>query len=132
MKLRVLMPSQVVMEEDVVHVTVEGLTGSLGIRPGHAPLVTALVQGILSARLPGGRQRHVALDGGVMLVNADLVEVVSRQAVAGDDLDSLEKTALAQFQKEAQEQQANYIAFEKMRIRFMRSILEFERAEGGR
>ena len=129
MRLRVLTPNEVVLEEEVVHVTVEELMGSLGVRPGHAPLVTALVQSILTARLPGGRERYVAVNGGVMLVNPELVEVVSRQAVASDDMGSLEKSALAQFQKEAEEQQANYVAFEKMRIRFMRSILEVERAE---
>ena len=132
MKLRVLMPAQVVLEEQVVHVTAQGLTGSLGIRPGHAPLVAALARDILMARLPDGRERYVALNGGVMVVNADLVEVVSRQAVASDDVRSLESVALVQFQKEAAEQQANYIAFEKMRINFMRNVLELERAEVAR
>ena len=128
MKVRVLAPGRVVLETDAAHVTVEDLTGSLGIRPGHAPLVTALARGILTVRLPGGRERHVAVNGGVMGVRPDMVEVVSRQAVASDDLSGLEDTALAQFEKEERQQQASYVAFEKMRIRFMRNVLEFERA----
>ena len=128
MKVRVLTPSRVVLEADAVHVTAEDLTGSLGIRPGHAPLVTALVRGILTVRSRGGRERHVAVNGGVMVVRPDLVEVVSRQAVASDDFQRLEGTVLAQFDSEAREQQANHVAFEKMRVRFMRSILEIERA----
>ena len=43
MKLRILTPTEVVLEQDAVHVTVEDQTGSLGIRPGHA----ALIQGDL-------------------------------------------------------------------------------------
>ena len=107
MKLRVLTPGEIVLEEDVGHVRVEELAGSLGIRAGHAPLVTALVPGILIARLAGGRERYVALNGGVMVVTPQMVEVVSRQAVASDELGGLESTVLAQFQKVAQEQQAN-------------------------
>ena len=40
MKLRILTPTEVLLDKDVVHVTAEDATGSLGIRPGHAALVT--------------------------------------------------------------------------------------------
>ena len=68
MKLRVLTPTEVVLDEDVVHVSVEDPTGSLGFRPGHAPLVTPLVRGILTARDAAGRERYVALDGVISLI----------------------------------------------------------------
>ena len=129
MKLRVLTPAEVALETDVAHVTVEGLSGSLGIRPGHAPLVTALARGILIARAAGGRQQYVAVNGGVAVVTPETVEVVTRQAVVSDDMGALEATALAGFDKEAQQQQAGHVAFEKMRIRFLRSVLEMEKAE---
>ena len=128
MKLRVLTPTEVVLDEDVIHVTVEDPTGSLGIRPGHAPLVTPLVRGILMARRTGGGEHYAALNGGVMLVSRDLVEVVSRQAVASDDLGHLEDTVLAQFEKEADADLTNHVAFEKMRISFMRRVLEMDTA----
>ena len=128
MKLRVLTPTDVVLDEDVVHVTVEDPTGSLGIRPGHAPLVTPLVRGILMARRPGGAEHYAAVNGGVMLVSRDRVEVVSRQAVASDDLRHLEDTVLAQFDKEADADRANHVAFERMRINFMRRVLEMDTA----
>ena len=128
MKLRVFTPVEVVLEADVVHVTVEGPTGSVGVRPGHAPLVTPLVRGILMARSADRRHRYVAVNGGVMIVNDDLVEVVSRQAVAGDDLTHLEDHVLARFEQEDDEDRTNRVAFETMRIDFMRRILEMDRA----
>ncbi len=121
MKLRVFTPTEVVLDEVVVHVTVEDPTGSLGIRPGHAPLVTPLVQGILIARSPGGKERYLALNGGVALVNRDVVEVVSRQAVQSDDLEHLEQ--------KAEEDRTNFVAFEKLRLSFMRRLLELEKGE---
>jgi len=127
MKLRVLTPTEVVLDEDVQHVTVEDPTGSLGIRTGHAPLVTPLVRGILMARSLNGHTKYVAVDGGAVVVTRDGVEVVSRQAVLSDDLGHLEDTVLARFQQEADQDKTRHVAFEKMRINFMRQVLELER-----
>ena len=121
-------PTEVAFEQDAVHVTVQDATGSLGIRPGHAPLVTALVPGIVMARVAGGRESYVAVDGGVMLVDGKTVEIASRRAVTGDNLDHLEGTVLAGFEKDAADDAANRVAFEKMRIQFMQGVLEFDRA----
>jgi F-type H+-transporting ATPase subunit epsilon len=126
-KLRVFTPTEVVFEDEVAHVTVEDPTGSLGIRPGHAPLVTPLVQGILVARAADGRERYLALDGGVALVNRDVMEVVSRQAVESDDLAHLEETVLGEFERRADEEKSSFVAFEKMRLSFMRRLLELEK-----
>ena len=129
MKLRVLTPTEVVLEDDVVHVSVEDPTGSLGFRAGHAPLVTPLVRGILTARSADGRERYVALDGGVAIVGNDVVEIASRQAVESDDLDHLERNVVSEFARQAQQDQANFVAFEKMRLSFMRRLLELEKGE---
>lgn len=128
MKIRVLTPTEVILEQEVIHVTAEDPTGSLGIRPGHAPLVTPLVAGIVVARAPGGAEDYVAINGGVMIVTGDQVEIVSRQAVAGRDLARLESTVLAEFDKEEQDGRTNKVAFEKMRLEFMRNVVEFDRA----
>ena len=129
MKLRVFTPTDVVLEEDVAHVTLEDPTGSLGVRPGHAPLVTPLVQGILIARDEEGAERYLALNRGVALVNRDRVDVVSRQAVESDDLAHLEQNVLAEFEQEENEDRSNFVAFEKMRLSFMRRLLELEKSE---
>ena len=128
MRLRVMSPTEVVLDQEVIHVTAEDVTGSLGIRPGHAPLVTPLAPSIVVARGPDGRERYVAVNGGAMLVSGNEVEIVSRHAVASDDMAHLEATALAEFDREAQEDQHNRVAFERLRIDFMRRVLEVDRA----
>ena len=128
MKLRVLTPTEVMLEQEVAHVTAEDLSGSLGIRPGHAPLVTALVPGIVVARAPDGTQRYLAVRGGVMLVGGEEVEIVSRQVVASSDLGHLAETVVKRFEKQDEQDRTNRVAFEKMRLSFMRRVLESERA----
>lgn len=129
MRLTVFTPTEVVLEQEVTHVTVEDPTGSLGFRPGHAPLVTPLARGILVARDTEGAERYVALDGGVAMVDRDEVEVVSRRAVESEDLEHLERNVLAQFRARAEEEKTNFVAFEKMRISFMRQLLRLEKGE---
>jgi len=130
MILRVLTPTQVVVEQEVIHVTVEDVTGSLGIRPGHAPLVTPLTASLVIARKPGGDEDYVAVNGGVMVVDAQSVKVVSRKAVLSSDLEHLENDVLEGFDRETEQDKKNVVAFEKMRLDFMRRILEFDRAGG--
>ena len=128
MRLRVLTRTEVILDEDVVHVTVEDGTGSLGIRPGHTPLVTPLVPGILVARGEDGRERYAAINSGVLLVNDDVVEVVSREAAVSDDLEHIENTVLERFRSDVDSDRSNRTAYEKMRIGFLRRLMEFELA----
>ncbi len=129
MKLRITTPTKAIIEQEVVHVSAEDPTGSLGIRPGHAPLVTPLVPGVVTARAAGGGEQYVAVNGGVMVVNGEAIEIVSRQAVASQDLAHLEQTVVAGFEKEMENDKANRMAFEKLRVTFMRGVLDYDRAD---
>lgn len=129
MILRVLSPTEVALEQEVAHVTMEDPTGSLGVRPGHAPMVTPLVPGILTARAADGTERYLAVNGGVAVVNRDIVEVVSRQVVESDDIGHLERDVLTEFDRQDQQDRTNFVAFEKMRLAFMRRLLELERGD---
>lgn len=126
MKVRVITPTDIVLETDAAHVTVEDVAGSLGIRPGHIPMVTALDACMLLARDPAGAEHHVAIDGGVLVVAADTVTVTSRRAVPGDDLEHLEGTVLADFKTEADHERNANAAFQKLRIAFMRRLFDME------
>lgn len=128
MNVLVLTPTQVVLECEAVHVTAEAPSGSLGVRPGHAPLVGPLVRGVLLVRRPDGSESYVAVDRGVLLVENDMVRVVTRQAVTGTDLEQLERTAQETFERQDEERKSTRVAFEKMRLQFMRGLLEFEQA----
>ncbi len=128
MNVTVMSCTTVALEKEAAHVTVDDPTGSIGIRPGHAPLVTSLVQGIVIARGADGHEDYVAVDGGVLVVNGDSVRIASKRAVASVDLRHLEDTVLKQFETEADADKTNHTAFEKMRIDFMRRVLEFEQA----
>ena len=66
-------------------------SGSFGMLPGHADLLTALVPSVVRWRTADGAARFCAVRGGVFTVSAGRnVSVACREGVVGDSLDELE------------------------------------------
>jgi len=130
MRVRIMSCTEVVLDREAVHVTAEDPGGSLGIRPGHAPLVAPLEQSIVTVRTENDGETYVAVNGGVLVVTGPEVRIASRQAVAGTDMAHLEDTVLKRFQEEAEASKASRTNFERMRLDFMRRVLDFEQAGG--
>ena len=128
MNVAVITPTAVVLDAEAVHVTVEDVTGSLGFRPGHLPLATALAVGLLVARDESGAETYVAVDGGVLVVANDTVTVTSRRAVTGDDLDRLEGTVLEDFRNDAERERSANTTFQRLRVAFLKRLLDLDKA----
>jgi len=90
--LTVTTPAQILVESgDVVAVRAEDQTGSFGILPGHADLLTVLVPSVLRWRTADGAARFCAVRGGVFTVASGRdVAVACRGGVVGDSLGELE------------------------------------------
>ena len=91
MKLVITTPVQVAVEaEGLLSLRAEDASGWFGIRPGHADFMTVLCPSVVSWLDADGIERFCAVLGGVLTVrNGAEVEIATRQAFAGDDLDSL-------------------------------------------
>ena len=92
MKLIVTTPMRVLVQaDDVAAVRAEDASGAFGILPGHTDLLTVLTASVLTWRDGSGRERHVAVRGGVLTVcGGRTVQVATREGFVGDDLDRLE------------------------------------------
>ncbi|MBD3308113.1 F0F1 ATP synthase subunit epsilon, partial [candidate division KSB3 bacterium] len=66
MKLRVLLPTRVLLDEEVTKVTAEAENGMFGILPRHVDFVTILVPGIVSFEIDG-KEEFLAVDEGVLV-----------------------------------------------------------------
>ena len=56
MKLKVLLPTEVLVDEEVQKIGAEAEDGELTLLPRHIDLTTTLAPGVLSFELPGGRE----------------------------------------------------------------------------
>ncbi|MGV3344626.1 F0F1 ATP synthase subunit epsilon [Enterobacteriaceae bacterium LUAb1] len=68
-------------------IQVSGSEGDLGIRPGHAPLLTAIKPGMIRIVKQHGEEEFIYLSGGVLEVQPDAVMVLADTAIRGTDLD---------------------------------------------
>lgn len=71
----------------VQSIQVSGSEGELGIRPNHAPLLTAIKPGMVSIVKQHGEEEVIYLSGGVLEVQPGAVTVLADTAIRGSDLD---------------------------------------------
>lgn len=116
MRLRIITPLSVVVDEDIDGLRAEDASGSFGILAGHAPFVTALAVSIVSWR-KADLEQFCALRGGVMTVgDTSDIDISTREAVTGDDLSTLDADVLARFQSDADVERTEHV--ETMRLQF--------------
>lgn len=126
MRLVVTTPVSILLDEDNVgHVRAEDETGGFGIAPGHAEFLTALEISVLTWLDAGGAEHHVAVRGGVLRVNGDVVEVATRQAVGEDALDRLGRAVLERFRKEAREEEEDWTSAARLNVAMVRQVQRY-------
>ncbi len=72
--LKVITPKKLLVDAQVDEVTLPSLEGSLGILPGHRPLVAALGKGVLSYRM-AKREEEFVVRGGFAEIQPEKVLV---------------------------------------------------------
>ncbi len=92
MKLKILLPAGVLLEEEVEQVTAEAENGFFTLLPRHIDFVAALTPGIFFYLTPDGEEHFLALDRGILVKQGDEVYVSAARAVSGEDLERLEET----------------------------------------
>ena len=136
MRLRIATPVELVAEvEDVRYVRAEDATGAFGIQPGHTELVTALAVSVITYRDASGAEHHVAVRGGILSVReGKIVDVATREAVLGDDLDVLSRAVLARFRSHAEAEAKARTRTTQLNVALVKNLYRYVRAErdGGR
>lgn len=92
MRLRILLPSHILLDREVVSVSAEAANGAFTLLPRHIDFAMALVPGILSFRAQeGGRtiEEFMAVDNGILVKTGADVRVSTLRAVRGPDLGRL-------------------------------------------
>lgn len=130
MRLRILLPTRVLVDEAVVNVTAEGVHGNFGIRPRHVDFLVALVPGLLAFERPDGNERFVAVNGGLLVKHGADVLVPTRRAVVGDDLDELKDVVAHDFLEEDERERQARSAMARLEADFVRRLMELETRVG--
>jgi F-type H+-transporting ATPase subunit epsilon len=97
MKLKVVLPTGAVIEQEVTKITAEAENGSFCLLPRHIDFVSALVPGLLSFENERGEEEFLAIDEGVLVKCGAEVMVSTRNAVRGAVLGELKRAVEQQF-----------------------------------
>lgn len=126
MRLRIVTPLSVVLDEDVDSLRAEDESGTFGVLPGHAPFLTALAISIVSWR-KADVEGFCAVRGGVLTVgggvSATSVDIATREAVPGDDLATLDAEVLARFQSDADEERTEHVETVRLQLNAIRRMV---------
>jgi F-type H+-transporting ATPase subunit epsilon len=127
MRLKILLPTRVFLDEAVTKVVAEAENGSFCLEPNHVDFVTSLDAGILSYTESEGQEVFVAVNRGVLVKRGPQVMVSTRDAVRGPELGTLRHTVEQRFEQESEEERQARTALAKLEARFARGVLETTR-----
>ncbi len=72
LRLRVIAPSKLLVDEEVKEVSLPSLEGYLGILPGHRPLLAALGKGMMTYLTEKGEEKF-SVEGGYAEIHPDKI-----------------------------------------------------------
>jgi F-type H+-transporting ATPase subunit epsilon len=131
MKLKVLLPTEILVDEAVRKITAEAANGSFCLLPRHIDFVTALVPGLLSFETQKeGQEVFVAVAEGVLVKSGEEVLVSVRNAARGGGLGEMRRIVEEKFMVLDEKEKAARTAMARIEAGFVRRFLEVQKRGG--
>lgn len=127
MNLKIMTPTEVYLDETVGKVVAEAPNGSFGMLPRHIDFVSELKPGILLYQLTDGRERFLGVNAGTLVKCGDTVFVATRNAIAGDDLETLQARVEEEFLQLDEHERIARTALARLEAGVIRRFVELEK-----
>lgn len=98
-QLEVLLPTEVLIEQAVKQVSAEAHHGAFTLLPRHIDCAVLVVPGLFSFVTENDEQVYLAMAEGVLVKRGFDVRVSTRNAVRGEDIDTLWETVREEFRQ---------------------------------
>jgi F-type H+-transporting ATPase subunit epsilon len=98
-------------------------SGSFGILPGHADFLTRLAVSVVTWTAPDGAAHFCAVRGGALTVRSGHVAIATREAVTGNDLETLDREVLDRFRAEMDDERVEHVETTRLHLTAMRQML---------
>jgi F-type H+-transporting ATPase subunit epsilon len=125
MRLKLLLPTNVEIDEEVLKVTAEAQSGAFTLLPRHVDFAAPLAAGILSYETTGG-EAFVAVNGGVLVKCGDEVRVAATDAARGKDLGKLEEAIRERFERLGEGENRAQRAIQRIEADFVKRFIDLE------
>lgn len=127
MTLKILLPTEVFLDQQVTKITAEAPNGSFGLLPRHIDFVTALVPGLLIFQTDQGVEEVLAVDEGILVKRGPEVLVSTRRAVRGPELGRLKWMIDEQFKALDERDRKARSAAAKLEADLVRRFMDLSR-----
>lgn len=127
MKLKVLLPNEIFLDNEVTKITAEAQNGHFCLLPRHIDFATALVPGLLAYEDEEGQEHFLAIDEGTLVKCGPEVLVSTRSAARGGDLGQLRSVIEEQFQILDERERMARSASARLEAGLIRRFMEFDK-----
>jgi len=122
MRLEILLPDRVFLEQEVTRLFGESQAGNFCLLPRHIDYVTGLALSILSFFDTQEKEHFCAVDGGILVKQGPLVRVATRRAVSGP-LGELEEEIDRMLSGQDQTKKKTQTAVARLEAGFLRQFM---------
>lgn len=129
MKLKVLLPTEILVDQEVTKVIAEAENGSFCLLPRHIDFVAALPPGILIFESAEGHEEFIAVDEGTLVKVGREVLVSTRNAVRSSELGTLKQIVEQEFRVLDDREKMAHSASAKLEADLVRRFIELRKYE---
>lgn len=126
MRLKVLLPTEVLVDRAVTKVSAEAENGAFTLLPRHIDFTAALVPGILSYQMEEEQTEFMAIDQGILVKQGPNVLVSTINAVQSTDLTELKQTVQEQFEVLDEREKKTRTALARLEANFIQYFMEID------
>lgn len=124
MRLKLSLPTEVLVNGEVNKVVAEAANGSFCLLPRHVDFVAALVPGIFYYTDSAGDEHFFAIDHGILVKCGEQVSVSTMNAIQGADLHNLEQAIEEHFVDLDEHERAARTALGRLEAGTVRRFME--------
>lgn len=131
MKLRILLPERVALDEPVTKVTAEAEDGGFCLLPRHLDFVAILVPGLLAFENGADQPTFLAVDRGTLVKCGDQVLVSTPRVISGRPLGELQRAVDEELQTLDERERRARAALGKLEADFINRLVQWEQQAHG-
>jgi F-type H+-transporting ATPase subunit epsilon len=109
-KFQIVTPERIVLEEEILQITVPTKQGEITVLPDHIPLVASLMPGVIEVKTKSGQEEIMSVSGGFIEVLKNKVTILADSAERGHEID-LEQAEQARLRAEELKEKADRTQF---------------------
>lgn len=122
MRLKVLTPTQILIDTPIEKVDFEAVDGYFTLLPKHIDFINSLKQTIIQYRA-NNKNYYVACDRGVVVKKSDEVIISTALAISDDNLEKLKKTIEVDFKQMEQERKEVLVSMSKLEVGLTKGLM---------